>query len=76
LSLVPLRAPQLGAELRSSDAKPAAAEAEAEAEEKKPRGKGVGKMARDLILAHPDKSYREIAEMVKAAIPDSNPSTG
>ena len=51
-----------------------AAEPDAKAEEKKPRGKGVGRPARELILAHPDKSYREIAEMVRAAIPDSNPT--
>ena len=49
-----------------------AAEVTAPTEPKKPRGMGVGKMARELILAHPDKSYREISEMVRAAIPGSN----
>ena len=45
----------------TTEAEPTASTAEpaSPTEEKKPRGKGVGRLAREFILAHPDKTYRQ-----------------
>jgi hypothetical protein len=66
---VPAEAPAETAEsVAAEEPKAKKARAKKEPAERKPRGRGVGARAKELILARPDLSFQQIADLVNAEI--------